>query len=104
MNFAVRLVSGGGVGVALATAVGLVDADAVGLEVAGVKLLSSFLHPVTKSGTTDRNTNKQRRIKRRLVAAEAYHSRLLAQLLQSVFLYYPIERLSYGSIRSSETD
>ena len=34
MNFAVRLVSGGGVGVALATAVGLVDADAVGLEVA----------------------------------------------------------------------
>src|SRR5258705_1987214 len=55
MNLAVRLVSGGGVGLA----------DAVGLGVDGVKLLSPFLHPVTKSGNTDRNTNKQRRIQTR---------------------------------------
>ena len=33
MNLAVRLVSGAGVGLASATAGGLVDADAVGLEV-----------------------------------------------------------------------
>jgi len=34
MNLAVRLVSGGGVGVAAATGVALVGADAVGLGVA----------------------------------------------------------------------
>src|SRR5258707_15142651 len=71
MNLAVRLVSGGGVGVASATGVALVGADAVGLGVDRVKLLSPFLHPVTKSGTTHRNTNKQRRIQicRRYITA-----------------------------------
>src|SRR5258708_25543310 len=59
MNLAVRLV---------ATGVGL--ADAVGLAVDRVKLLSPFLHPVTKSGNTDRNTNKQRRIQ---ICRTLYH-------------------------------
>ena len=51
MNFAVRFV---------ATGVGL--ADEVGLAVDWVKILSPFLHPVTKSANTETNTNRQRRI------------------------------------------
>jgi hypothetical protein len=59
MNLAVRLV---------ATGVGL--ADAVGLAVDWVKLLSPFLHPVTKSANTERNTNKQRRVQ---IYRKLYH-------------------------------
>ena len=69
MNLAVRLVSGGGFGVACATGAGLADALGPGLD--WVKLLSAFLHPATRSGNTDRNTNKQRRIQ---ICPTLYHA------------------------------
>jgi len=100
MNLAVRLVSGAGVGLASATAVGLVDADAVGLEVDWVKLLSPFLHPVTKSGNEAASAAKSQR-KTRLFICKSLTGKYRSL---SRFLYYPIERLSYDSISSSKTD